>query len=266
MRNEFNKTIISKTDEYDGTDVAVLEISTEVDIVPTDEVKAPVIEKERFRKDLGDLTDLKKSIKEIGQIHPIVIDTKRKLIAGARRLQACIELGIDPVYRSVDFNNPLKAEIDENVVRKDFTPSEIFEINKYYNKELSKQGNRTDINFGTNDTEVKKHPRDIVSNITDVGTMTLSKINKIYNSDNEEVKKKVDKGKLSIDKGYQEVKKAESSGNDLQPDELPESELKKVIILDKNGKQVLTDEEILKLAKIARNKVQKLLSEIHPSL
>lgn len=163
----------------------------------------------RFRKDLGDLTELKKSIKEVGLIHPIVIDSKGNLIAGARRLQACKELGIEPVYRIVDFDNPQQAEIDENVVRKDFTPSEIFEINKIYNKKLSKQGNRTDIDifdFGANDAEVRQ-PRNVVSDITGVGTRTLSKINKIFNSDNDEVKKKVDNKEISINKGYKSIQK-----------------------------------------------------------
>ena len=145
------------------------------------------MEKERFRKDLGDLTELKKSIAEIGLIHPIVVDSNGTLIAGKRRLQACIELGIEPIYRTVDFDNPEKAEIDENTQRKDFNPSEIYEINNYYNEKLSQAGKRTDLNLGTNDTKVKKQPRNIVSDITGIGTATLSKINKIYNSGDEDL-------------------------------------------------------------------------------
>ncbi len=76
----------------------------------------------RFRKDLGDLTDLKKSIKENGLIHPVVIDSKGNLIAGERRRAACRELGFEPEYRVVDFDNPQQAEIDENTCRKDFIP------------------------------------------------------------------------------------------------------------------------------------------------
>ena len=47
----------------------------------------------RFRKDMGDLTSLKNSIKELGLLQPIVIDENNNLIAGFRRLQACKELG-----------------------------------------------------------------------------------------------------------------------------------------------------------------------------
>ena len=40
--------------------------------------------------------------------------------------------------------------------RKDFTPSEIFKINEYYNKKLAKHGNQyTKKCSGTNNTEAK---------------------------------------------------------------------------------------------------------------
>ena len=160
-----------------------------------------------FRKDLGDLTELEKSIEEIGQIHPIIKDTKGVLITGRRRLQACKNIGVEPIIKIIDFTNPEKAEIDENTCRKDFTPSEIFEINKYYNEKLAKHGNQyTKKCSGTNNTEAK-HPRNVVSDITGVGTATLSKINKIYNSNNEDLKKKVDNKEISIDKGVQVLKK-----------------------------------------------------------
>lgn len=164
----------------------------------------------RFRKDLGDLTQLKQSIKDIGLIHPIVKDSKGVLIAGARRLEACRQLGIEPIYRIVDFNNPIQAEIDENTKRKDFTDSEIFEINKYYNEVLSQQGNNqySEKRIGVNHAEAKQ-PREVISDITGVGTQTLSKINKIFNSDNEELKKNVDEGKISRNEAYKIVVKEE---------------------------------------------------------
>jgi len=228
-----------------------------------EESPAPVIEKERWRKDLGDLTTLKKSIKEIGQIHPIINDTNGKLIIGARRLQACIELGIEPVYRTVDFNNPEQAEIDENTCRKDFTPSEIFEINKYYNEKLSKQGNRTDINFGTNDTEVKKQPRNVVSDITGVGTATLSKINTIYESDNEDLKKKVDDKEISVDKGYKEAKnEAVEALKEVYDGEVPPAAAKAIAeskqfgdVIPVDLKKSYNQFQINRMIKLAQNRI-----------
>ncbi len=47
----------------------------------------------RYRRDLGDLAGLAASIKEIGLLHPIVVRSDGRLIAGERRLQACKLLG-----------------------------------------------------------------------------------------------------------------------------------------------------------------------------
>jgi hypothetical protein len=84
-------------------------------------------------------------------------------------------LGIEPECRIIDFEDPEQAQLDENIQRKDFLPSEIYEIYNYYHEKLSKQGIRTD--FCTNDAEVKNPPRKVVSDIVGIGAMTLTKIN-----------------------------------------------------------------------------------------
>lgn len=48
---------------------------------------------ERHRRDLGDIDALAQSIAAIGLLHPITIDTNNNLLAGARRLAACKQLG-----------------------------------------------------------------------------------------------------------------------------------------------------------------------------
>ena len=52
----------------------------------------------RFRKDLGDLQTLAKSIQEIGLLQPIVVNQDNELIAGKRRLEACKLLGRTEVW------------------------------------------------------------------------------------------------------------------------------------------------------------------------
>lgn len=86
----------------------------------------------RFRKDLGDIDTLVASIRDVGLIHPIVIDTKNHLIAGERRLAACLRLGLPRVpvtMIALDADEErLRIEHDENVLRADFTPSEAVAI------------------------------------------------------------------------------------------------------------------------------------------
>lgn len=87
----------------------------------------------RTRKELGDLDDLIASIRSVGLLHPIVVDESGRLIAGARRLEACKRIGMTevPVHVVKDFGDATRrliAERDENTCRLAMTPSERVEI------------------------------------------------------------------------------------------------------------------------------------------
>ena len=96
--------------------------------VEIDEIKLGT----RIREDLGDLTSLQASIMKMGLLTPIIITPDKKLLAGARRLTACKNLGwveIEAVV--IEVENPLqKLEIEthENIMRKEFTPEELDKI------------------------------------------------------------------------------------------------------------------------------------------
>lgn len=85
----------------------------------------------RFRKRLGNVEALARSIEQVGLLHPIVIDQHFNLVAGRRRLEALkvlIAKGSEgwkevPV-RQVNLDDLLAAEHDENVLRLNFAPSE----------------------------------------------------------------------------------------------------------------------------------------------
>ena len=86
----------------------------------------------RFRRDIGNIKSLVKSIQETGILQPIGIDEKRNLIVGYRRLQAYKELGIEDIPITIlDIVDPKIAEIDENRERKNFTMKERKEIRDY---------------------------------------------------------------------------------------------------------------------------------------
>ena len=59
-------------------------------LVRVDEVMVPP----RYRKDMGDIDALAKSIAEIGLLQPIVITPDKRLVCGARRLEAYRRLGL----------------------------------------------------------------------------------------------------------------------------------------------------------------------------
>jgi ParB/RepB/Spo0J family partition protein len=82
---------------------------------------------DRFRKDLGKINDLVESLNKYGQLQPVVVNRDYELIAGGRRLAACLlaERQVGIVFK--DTIDPLlmrELEVEENVQRKAFTPAE----------------------------------------------------------------------------------------------------------------------------------------------
>lgn len=87
--------------------------------------------KDRIRKDLGNLDDLKDSLRTYGLLNPVTINSKYELIAGQRRLEAAKALG----WTSINANilselteiQELEIELEENNQRKEFLNDELLE-------------------------------------------------------------------------------------------------------------------------------------------
>lgn len=82
------------------------------------------------RSSLGDLEDLKNSIREKGVLEPLIVrfhEGKYHIIAGERRFRACCELGLKEVpcvEREVDRAEAAELSLIENLQRKDLSPFE----------------------------------------------------------------------------------------------------------------------------------------------
>lgn len=79
---------------------------------------------DRIRSDVGDIESLARSMKKLGQLQPIGIDSDSRLVFGERRVRAAKSIGwthIDAVSIDCDC---LSAEHDENEMRKQFTVTE----------------------------------------------------------------------------------------------------------------------------------------------
>lgn len=96
-------------------------------LIPISQIKI----KKRVRKDLGNLDDLKESLKLYGLMNPITINKRYELIAGERRLQAAKQLGWTNINANVVDNlsdvEQLEMELEENNQRKEFTDEELME-------------------------------------------------------------------------------------------------------------------------------------------
>ena len=94
----------------------------------------------RLRRDLGDIDALANSIADVGLLNPLTVTPGGRLIAGARRLAAVRQLGWREVpVHIVDLDEIACGEFMENVVRKDFTPSELVAIERALGPRLRKE-------------------------------------------------------------------------------------------------------------------------------
>jgi len=193
---------------------------------------------ERFRKDLGNINPLAQSIKEIGLLHPIVINENNELIAGVRRLEACRKLGwVDIPITIANLEDIRRGEYDENAYRKAFLPSEMVAIAKALrpeaeNEAKKRQGIRTDIiteekkdvNFMEtfHKVEKEKPTRDKIGEYVGVSGRTLEKAVEIIEAAEKEPVKyrplveKMDKEK-KVDGAYRKFKEIKMSSNVISP-------------------------------------------------
>ena len=93
--------------------------------LPIEDIKI----KKRIRKDLCDLTSLIDSLRSHGLMNPVVITKNNELIAGHRRIASAKVLGWKSievmVLDKISELEKLELEIEENVVRKDFSGDEL---------------------------------------------------------------------------------------------------------------------------------------------
>jgi site-specific DNA-methyltransferase (adenine-specific)/modification methylase len=79
---------------------------------------------EENRRTFGNIESLVRSIQEIGLINPITLTADLKLVSGARRIAAYMQLGYDTIPAIIKSYTELEkmvAEIDENLERKELS-------------------------------------------------------------------------------------------------------------------------------------------------
>lgn len=113
----------------------------------------------RARVDIGDLKELKESIKKSGQLNPILITENFDLIAGERRLRALQELeketAICRIMPNVSQSDLFMIELMENVARKDFTWYEELELKKKLHYHWVEQAEKKKQKHGYRETAKK---------------------------------------------------------------------------------------------------------------
>ena len=89
----------------------------------------------RIRQDNGDLSQLKRSIREVGLLSPIIVNEKCELVSGFRRLEACRQMGWNEIEAKIidtaeDKVKKLDFEFHENLGRLNLNEEEQNGYNK----------------------------------------------------------------------------------------------------------------------------------------
>jgi ParB-like chromosome segregation protein Spo0J len=84
-----------------------------------------IIVLDRTRKDFGDIDSLAESIASVGLMQSIVINEKKELVDGQRRIKAYLQLGRTQIpFFQINLEEIMIGEFHANSNRKDFTSSE----------------------------------------------------------------------------------------------------------------------------------------------
>ena len=160
---------------------------------------------DRFRRDHGDIRSLADSIESIGLLQSIGVTEDNRLIFGERRVLAFKLLGRETIpARVIDVKSIMRAEIDENEARKDFTVSERVEIGLAIEAELAKRnGVRRDRlpveNFPQVDCVPEGKTRDLAAEKAGFGNgKTYEQAKKVIDEAPEPVVEAMDVGLISI--------------------------------------------------------------------
>ena len=171
-----------------------------------------IIVESRARSQTGWLDDLERSIESLGVLQPIGVTPNNVLIFGARRLQACKNLGMDDIpTRVIDIaaDDPvtaLRMEQAENNIRKDFTPSEKVEIARRIEEVMSGRNHRPSKETLQNFADLPQgNSRDIAAESVGWSGEQYRKAKQVVESDNESVKAAMDSGEMSVHKAYKSV-------------------------------------------------------------
>ncbi|ADG96522.1 ParB domain protein nuclease [Segniliparus rotundus DSM 44985] len=153
----------------------------------------------RHRRDLGDVSALAASIREVGLIHPVAVTADLRLVAGQRRLEAARLLGwqtvpVTVVASLVEAADLLRAEADENTQRKPFTPTEAEAIASAIEaalrpvaaarraaaiKDRDEKGRALSTSAESAEVERQPETRDIAAQAVGYGRDTISKVRKV---------------------------------------------------------------------------------------
>lgn len=196
---------------------------------------------------------LKNSIKENGQLYPIIVNEEDVILDGHHRYKACKELGIEPKIERRTFQDKLlekKFVIEVNLKRRHLLPFQRAEMGMALleiEKELARQRKLAGKTLGSIETKVGR-ATEIVGKKVGLSRATFERALEIIEKAPEFVKEKARTGEISINEGYvitsllekvEDPKKREALSEKLENGELTANDLKKIVVFTEGAYSLL---------------------------
>ena len=154
---------------------------------------------------LSDIDTLKSSIKEVGLLEPLVINKKKEVLSGNRRLEALRRLNVkkvDVVLREVKKKDEPFIIISHNSQRIKTSRELLNEIKVLFEHHSVGQGFRSDTSVNTNRSTARSRVSDELG-ISEMKIQRLLMIDRVF----PELIDLIDEGKLTINQAYIEAKR-----------------------------------------------------------
>lgn len=217
-----------------------------------------------YEKILPKLTEeeyqaLKNSIKEDGQLYPIITNENLVILDGHHRYKVCKELGIEPRYEIRKFDNPLlekKFVIEVNLKRRHLLPFQkaemgmaLLEVEKELARqrqyELAKKGEPLE------SIDAKGKATELVAKKIGLSEKTFERAVKVIQEAPAFIKERARKGDISIFEGYTitvllaeipDSSKRKALEEKLEAGELSVKDLKKIVVSSQAAESLLQRE------------------------
>ena len=213
----------------------------------------------RFRKDLGDIKALGRSMAESGLAQPPIVDAAMRLVCGYRRYKAAESLGWkEMTVRVLDIEDPLALMVAEDAARKDLTSSEKYAICETLRGRAQEEAWRKRA-FGGRLEEASRKGRldEEIGKALRLSRETLRKIRAIHQATQDDATKFGDLvSKLDedgrVDRHYRELERRQSRGDASRAT---------AIVAMPGWARLLDDTEAKEFAKTAKARVLALGTE-----
>jgi DNA modification methylase len=164
---------------------------------------------------------LMSSIRESGQLEPITINHKGEVLDGHNRLRVCEKLRIEPLFEVKRFDDSSHEKlyiIDVNLQRRQLTAAQRIQLSlkkKPIIQELAKKNSQINLRRSTGHLNVQictlGRVNEKIAKDAGVSARQVSKVETILEKAHPELKDRVLKGILKIDKAYKQIKNEERS-------------------------------------------------------